>query len=343
MHVHGECHVPRLFRRFFQKHFSNGSRPTTVMKRARDVDPGNTTEVIVDAALKEEQRARRELVAARGRVEDRDGPAPRDPDAFLSDSDVEEDREAGNGAGTGLYGDDDIADTEEERARRAQAIKETARSMREAEEAFDDDLEQQKKLQEDHGFQIEAFNMREERENGTIDGEGNFVRGPRVDGEDEDGEEDGWLDGNQDKLVVDDATREKIETRKEEDVEKVAGPAELARWQYRIYQVLESNETVARALKRLGGGSQRRFVSAAARKRMERANKGVKQQSEEDRRAFEEVTECATLLMNQGDTDVYGRDRAYFKRAASLFIDVSGDEGDEGDEGGEGDDDDMFA
>ena len=147
------------------------------MKRARDVDPGNTTEVIVDAALKEEQRARRELVAARGRVEDRDGPAPRDPDAFLSDSDVEEDREAGNGAGTGLYGDDDIADTEEERARRAQAIKETARSMREAEEAFDDDLEQQKKLQEDHGFQIEAFNMREERENGTIDGEGQLCEG----------------------------------------------------------------------------------------------------------------------------------------------------------------------
>ena len=60
-------------------------------------------------------------------------------------------------------------------------------------------------------------------------GRGNFVRGPRVDGEDEDGEEDGWLDGNQDKLVVDDATREKIETRKEEDVEKVAGPGRARR------------------------------------------------------------------------------------------------------------------
>ena len=76
-------------------------------------------------------------------------------------------------------------------------------------------------------------------------------------------------------------------------------------------------------------------MSAAARKRLERANKGGKEQSAEDRQAFEDVTECATLLMNYGDTDVYARDRDYFKRGASLFIDdVSGDEDD---------DDDMFA
>lgn len=310
------------------------------MKRGRDVNPGNTTEDIVNAALKEEQRARRELVAAQGRgsAEDTDGRAGReDPDAFLSDSDVEDERGFGAGSGAGLYGDDNIVDPEEERARRAQAIKETTQSMREAEEAFDDDLERQKKLQEDHGFQLEAFNMREERETGAIDGEGNFVRGPRGGGEgDEDGEEDGWLDGNQDELVVDDATREKIEARKKEVIEATAGPAELARWQYRIYQVLKSGETVAGALKRLGGGSQRKFMSAAARKRLERANKGGKEQSAEDRQAFEDVTECATLLMNHGDTDVYGRDREYFKRGASFFIDVSGDEGD-------GDGDDMFA
>jgi hypothetical protein len=312
------------------------------MKRGRDVDPGNTTEDIVDAALKEEQRARRELVAAqgRGRAEEPDRRAGREgTDAFLSDSDVEDDRGLGADAGAGLYGADDIADTEEERMRRAQAIKETARSMREAEETFDDDLERRKKLQEDHGFQLEAFNMREERETGAIDGEGNFVRGrPRGDGdedEDEDGEEDGWLDGKQDELVVDEATREKIEARNKAVIETTAGPAELARWQYRIYQVLQRDETVAGALKRLGGGAQRKFVSAAARKRLERANKGGKEQSAEDRQAFEDVTECATLLMNHGDTDVYARDRDYFKRGASLFIDdVSGDEDD---------DDDMFA
>lgn len=311
------------------------------MKRGRDLDPGNTTEGIVEAALKEEQRTRREQVAAQGQAEDREGGAAPDPDAFLSDSDVEDDRGPDTDAGTGLFGDEDIADTEEERARRAQAIKETTRSMREAEEAFDDDLERQEKLQEDHGFQLEAFNMREERETGAIDGEGNFVRGSGGDGEDgEDGEEDGWLDGNQDKLVVDDVTREKIQARNKEVIETTAGPAELARWQHRIYQVLKSDETVAGALKRLGGGNHRKYVSATARKRLERAKISAKQQSAEDRRAFEDVTECATLLMNQGDTDVYGRDRAYFKRAASLFIDVSGDEGGDGDDG---DDDDMFA
>ena len=325
------------------------------MKRARDADePMTTTDAIVDAALKEEQQARRARVAARGRPgHDGQGAhdAPQDLEAFLSDSDVEDDQQ-GN-LKRGYEDDDDIAETEEERARRSQAIKETARSMREAEEAFDDDVERQKKLKEDHGFELEAFNMREERATGAIDGEGNFVGGTRgrekpaarePDSDDEDGEEgegDGWLEGDQDKLVVDDATREKIEARRKEENEnqgeKVIGPAELARWQYKLYKGMKGEETVAEALKRLGGGSQRKFLSAAARKRLERANKGGKKQSAEDRQAFEEITEYATLLMNQGDTDVYGRDRAYFKRAAGLYIDVSGDEGEDGEE------EDMFA
>jgi hypothetical protein len=300
-----------------------------------------TTDRIVEDALEEEQRDRhRRLGTATGRGHGED---------FLSDSDVDVDDE----------GIDDDADAAE-RARRA---KETERDVREAEEVFD--AEKQRELKEDHGIELEAFNMVEERALGQIDEEGNYVgreagrasrRGhPASDGasdgdsdsEGGGGEEDGWLDGNQDKLVVDDATREKIETQRkqleqEEQERVVAGPAELARWQYAAYKILKDEETVASALKRLAGPGNKRFVGSKKRLERELAKRsagGKKQgQTEDEKKAFDELTECATLLMNAGDVDVYGRDRAYFKRAASLYIDVS-----DGEDGGREEDEDMFS
>ena len=331
-----------------------------LMKRSRPGDEAPTTEDIVKRALQDEQHERHQKLHSKGLEFSERGSRGDPPEnEFLSDSDVDDpNTDFGPSA---RDADGDIDDTETERRTREterQALRDVEAATREHEEEGEEEgLEERRQLEMDHGYRIEAFHMREEREMGDIDGEGNLRIGKKAGdiegGSDEDGMDglgvdggDGWLDGKQDQFVVDAVTREKIEARRREaerGEEKVVSAAEVARWQHRLYKILKEGETVAGALKRLsgggGGGGGKKFLSAAAKKRLAKQAERQREKKcgsiEFDTEGFEEVTSCATLLMESGDVDVYVRDREYFKRAAALYIDVSDD-----DEGG---DDDMFA
>ena len=104
--------------------------------------------------------------------------------------------------------------------------------------------------------------------------------------------------------------------------------AQIARLQWQIAQILEDGETVAAALRRLGGGSSRRD-NAVRRSKKAKGMKG--QRLQEDLQAaentghkdlFDILTAAATSLIESGDVDVYSRDKDYFKTAASVFIDI---------------------
>ena len=353
------------------------------MKRAREdgdntgtrTTVNTTTDDIVKRALADEQAERAEKLSNRRDV---GGRQQQQAQSFLSDSDLELDDDVPGPSARDADGD--IDDTETDMRIRAQERRELAELAREGDEGHEghegdegdgaggmqgeDDMERLERLERDHGYAIEAFTMREGRKGDRDGDEGDD--GDDGDDRDEgnvdnvDNEEaDGWLEGKQDELVVDEKTRRRIEevaARRAAaiDADVPAPPAELARWQFTIYKVLREGETVAGALKRLGGkgggGGGKKFLSAAAKKRLARAQKGQLGATGDgdgggafDREKFDELTSAATMLMEQGDVDVYGRQRDYFKRAAARYIDVSDEE-----EGGmkkddDDDDDDMFA
>ena len=337
------------------------------MKRAREdgdhagtpTTVNTTTDDIVKRALADEQAERAEKLSNR-RVRDADaetdagltgrGREQQQAQSFLSDSDLELDDDVPGPSARDADGD--IDDTETERRIRAQERRELAELAREGDGdgaggmQGEDDM---KRLERDHGYAIEAFTMREGRKDDDDGDDGN-------DGNDGNEEADGWLEDKQDEIVVDEKTRRRIEEAAARraaaiDADVPATPAELARWQFTIYKALREGETVAGALKRLGGkgggGGGKKFLSAAAKKRLARAQKGQLGATGDDdgafdRKKFDEVTSAATMLMEQGDVDVYGRQRDYFKRAAARYIDVS-DEEEGGKDDDDDDDDDMFA
>lgn len=126
--------------------------------------------------------------------------------------------------------------------------------------------------------------------------------------------------------VMDEETRKKIEAKQKEEALQLEkselSATDIARLQYKVSKILQGDETVSAALKRLAG----------PRKRLGRQSKLQVQESKQDddtsekRKCFEDLTEASTLLMEAGETDVYTKDKSYFQRAAAVYIDV--DDGD---------------
>lgn len=281
-------------------------------QRPDDVSVHTTeTDRIIAAALKDERRERRE------KMELAVGDAKGD---YLSDSDVgesEEEEEEGGGMGkedgTTAIRESmvDMAHAKREAFRKGKGMEEEefglVADITRAEERYD---EVRKDMEHEHGIALEAFNLVEERERGYFDKEGNYVE--KKVAEEEEGEDDAWLADGQDKDVVDEATRRKIEDRMKREEEgggeaRDLNAVDMARMQCKISAVLMDGETVAGALKRLAGSMPQR-----------RAGK----QSSQDMGTFDMLTEYATALLDAGETDVYSKDKAYFQRAASVYIDL---------------------
>jgi hypothetical protein len=206
--------------------------------------------------------------------------------------------------------------------------------------------------------QLEAFNLKEERERGHFDEAGNYVERK------EEEEEDAWLASGEAK-AMDASTRRRIEARRAREAAAETAPpmgaAAAARLQLSCCRLLREGESVAAALRRLGGAAHRpakraRGAGAGAAPAGDTAPAADAEQAAKDRADFDALTEAASALMDAGDVDVYSRERAWFKAAAAVHIDVS-DSDDEG--AGEGgvlaagkgaaayagdvEDDDMFA
>uniref|UniRef100_A0ACD5XRC6 Uncharacterized protein n=1 Tax=Avena sativa TaxID=4498 RepID=A0ACD5XRC6_AVESA len=147
----------------------------------------------------------------------------------------------------------------------------------------------------DDGIEIEPFNLDQEREEGYFDDNGNFVEFAR--GNDM---KDAWLDN----VEVDTKYAEKVQKKKgkEEEFQDLSSD-DIGEIKKRIADMLEADETITQALKRL------KSTSTDERGRM----------TEEAHRMFDELTDAAMKLMENGEYNVYSDDRETFVREAEGY------------------------
>lgn len=147
----------------------------------------------------------------------------------------------------------------------------------------------------DDGIRIEPFNLEQEREEGYFDENGNFVeyaRGNEI--------KDAWLDN----VEVDTKYAEKVQKKKDKEEEfQDLSSDDIGKIKRKIANMLEPGETIIQALKRL------KSTSTDKRGKM----------TEGTKRIFDELTEAAMKLMENGEYNVYSDDRETFEREAEGF------------------------
>ncbi|KAL6846065.1 hypothetical protein ACP4OV_023513 [Aristida adscensionis] len=147
------------------------------------------------------------------------------------------------------------------------------------------------------GVRIEPFNLEREREEGYFDENGNFVeyaRGNEI--------KDAWLDS----VEVDPKYAAKVQKskgkEKDEEFQDLSSD-DIGKIKRRIANMLEPGETIIQALKRL------KSTSTDKRGKMPEGTK----------RIFDELTEAAMKLMENGEYNVYSDDRETFEREAAGY------------------------
>ncbi|KAL6655919.1 hypothetical protein ACP70R_006745 [Stipagrostis hirtigluma subsp. patula] len=149
----------------------------------------------------------------------------------------------------------------------------------------------------DDGIRIEPFNLEREREEGYFDENGNFVeyaRGNEI--------KDAWLDS----VEVDPKYAAKVQNSKgkeKDDEFQDLSSDDIGKIKRRIANMLEPGETIIQALKRLKGTSTDKRAKMA----------------EGTKRIFDELTEAAMKLMENGEYNVYSDDRETFEREAAGY------------------------
>ncbi|KAJ6828021.1 CD2 antigen cytoplasmic tail-binding protein 2-like protein [Iris pallida] len=148
---------------------------------------------------------------------------------------------------------------------------------------------------EEDGIQIEPFNLKQEREEGYFDADGNYVE-YAIQSE----IKDAWLDN----VVVDLSYAEKHHKKTEADEEyHDISTEDIGKIKRSIANVLQPGETIIQALKRLKG------TSVDERGRM----------SEGTKRIFDKLTEDAMKLMENGEYNVYNEEKEIFEREAEGY------------------------
>ncbi|XP_058085953.1 uncharacterized protein LOC131233278 isoform X4 [Magnolia sinica] len=150
---------------------------------------------------------------------------------------------------------------------------------------------------EDDGILIEPFNLKQEREEGYFDADGNFVEYVN-----QNEIKDAWLDS----VDVDTKLADKRykKTDKEGEEFQDLSSEDIGKMKRRIANLLQPSETVLQALRRLKG------ISNDKKGRM----------PEETKRMFDQLTEDAMKLMENGDYNVYHEKQEVFEREAVTTI-----------------------
>ncbi|XP_016489850.1 uncharacterized protein LOC107809699 isoform X2 [Nicotiana tabacum] len=147
----------------------------------------------------------------------------------------------------------------------------------------------------DDGIAIEPFNLDKEREEGYFDAAGNYVEYLN-----ENEIKDAWLDS------VDTEKRffgkSAIRISNEDEIQDLTAE-ELGMMKRRIADVLEPGETVLQALRRLKGTSNNKKCKMSA----------------ETKQLFDQLTEDAMKLMENGDHNVYDEKQESFQREAEGY------------------------
>ncbi|XP_045810180.1 uncharacterized protein LOC123904576 [Trifolium pratense] len=148
------------------------------------------------------------------------------------------------------------------------------------------------------GIHIEPFNLDKEREEGYFDASGNFVEYVR-----DDEIKDAWLDN----VEIDPrfAGLSTAATKDEEEAQELSSK-DVAIMKRRIANVLEPEETVLQCLRRLKGSGDRKT-----------------KMSGETKIVFDQLTEDAMKLMENGEYDVYHEKKDVFEREAEGYEELA--------------------
>ncbi|XP_020591480.1 CD2 antigen cytoplasmic tail-binding protein 2 homolog [Phalaenopsis equestris] len=177
---------------------------------------------------------------------------------------------------------------------------------------FEEEYEDDSNFEVD-GVEIEPFNLQQEREEGYFDENGNYVEYRH-----EQEIEDAWLDS----VSADSRFAEKVPDRQilEEEYEDLS-LEEIRTLKRRIVSILQPGENIIHALKRLKGAS----------------NDNRAKMSESTKLIFDQLTEDAMKLMENGEYNVYHQERETFEReTASKDEDKFDMFGDDEDDDGNG-------
>eukprot|EP00252_Welwitschia_mirabilis_P016650 TRINITY_DN3683_c0_g1_i2.p1 TRINITY_DN3683_c0_g1~~TRINITY_DN3683_c0_g1_i2.p1 ORF type:complete len:351 (+),score=96.79 TRINITY_DN3683_c0_g1_i2:244-1296(+) len=160
-----------------------------------------------------------------------------------------------------------------------------------AEEAYENE-----ELLEDDGIKLEPFNLNKEREEGYFDSAGNYVEYKN------DNEiKDAWLESVQ----VDARFAEEHPMKVEQEEDESLTADEMGKIKRRIANVLEPGETVLKALRRIKGTPN----SKGKHEKMPPETKAV----------FDQLTEDAMKLLEQGEMNVYDETKSTFEREADGY------------------------
>ncbi len=173
----------------------------------------------------------------------------------------------------------------------------------------------------EHAPKLDAFNMKNEQEEGRFDAQGNFVRKAA----DPDAVHDLWLEGvskkdmKKAKEAADKRDEERRQKRKEDDAVLTSDILKT------LIPYLERGETVLESLARLGRGKEKRkpkWQNKNKRKGDDAMDvdhdKAPEDPAETRRReAVETITGAADQLLTRGQTDIYDAERELLMRQYS--------------------------
>ena len=170
-----------------------------------------------------------------------------------------------------------------------------------------------------HAPKLDAFNLRDERQEGGFDESLNYVRAVK----DPEAVLDNWMDGVSRKDMKKAKAAHEKRQMEERRIRRAQDETMVSDLLAALAAQLQRGETALEALARLGPGKKDPKPSWAAKKKMKKAGgvmevdqapaeKGKEEVKRE--KAVEAITEAADALMQKGETDVYSIDREMLKR-----------------------------
>lgn len=195
----------------------------------------------------------------------------------------------------------------------------------------------------EHAPKLDAFNMKNEQEEGRFDAQGNFVRKAA----DPDAVHDSWLEGvskkdmKKAKEAADKRDEERRQKRKEDDAVLTSDILKT------LIPYLERGETVLESLARLGRGMEKKKPKWQNKNKpkgddaMDVDHEKLPEDPAETRRreAVEAITGAADQLLTRGQTEIYDAEREvlmrqYSRETGEDWVDAPRDEEEE--EGADG-------
>ncbi|GBG80949.1 hypothetical protein CBR_g31506 [Chara braunii] len=169
---------------------------------------------------------------------------------------------------------------------------------------------------DDEGTVFEPFNLRQERKEGFFDDAGNYVE-YRWEAE----AKDAWLETAEvdTKYAEKAAAKAAAYAKMEEESEGELSTAELAGIKRRISDALQPGESVLDALRRLGGGPRSQGAGRGRGGGQVGRGHGADRMSPANKVLFDQLTEDAMKLLQNGELGVYSDHKETFQREAEGY------------------------